>query len=160
MILRRKYNGAKIDTEVVDAGYGLQRTDYRKGEYMDLLKQSNGADVSDLIIYQVSYKLMLEIHKLTLKYPKIEQYSGIADQLRRSSKSITANIVEGFGKQSFYKDDFKRHLIYAVASCDESVLWIRVSYDLGYIPNDCRDYFLSQYKVLVKQISSFIKSLK
>lgn len=42
--------------------------------------------VNDLEIYNISYKLMLEIHKITLTYPKIEQFGGIADQLRRSSK--------------------------------------------------------------------------
>ena len=69
-------------------------------------------DVEDLYIYQISYRLMLDIHKITLSFPKIEQYGGIADQLRRSSKSITANITEGFGKQSFYKDEFKKMLVY------------------------------------------------
>jgi len=64
--------------------------------------------VDDLEIYRISYRLMLEIHRLTLGFPKIEQYSGIGDQLRRSSKSITANIVEGFGKNPYYKGEFKK----------------------------------------------------
>ena len=54
--------------------------------------------IKDIKIYQISYQLAIDIHKATLEFPKIEQYGGIADQLRRSSKSITANIVEGFGK--------------------------------------------------------------
>ena len=89
--------------------------------------------IENLGIYQLSYKLMIEIHKLTLTFPKIEQYGGIADQLRRSSKSITANIVEGFGKQHFFKGEFKRMLVYSIGSCDETILWIKASRDLGYI---------------------------
>ena len=43
-------------------------------------------DVTDLELYQSSYTLMLRVHKLTLSFPKIEQYGGIADQLRRSRR--------------------------------------------------------------------------
>ena len=121
-------------------------------------KYDNG--IENLIIYKVSYKLMIDVHKLTLKFPKIEQYGGIADQLRRSSKSITANIVEGFGKQHFYKDDFKRMLVYSIGSCDETILWIKVSRDLGYIHNQVANKYLDEYQILVKKISSFTKNLK
>ena len=109
-------------------------------------------DVEDLQIYQLGYRLMLEIHKISMSFPKIEQYGGIADQLRRSSKSITANIVEGFGKQRFYKDEFKRMLVYSIGSCDETMLWIKVSRDLGYIDNYIFEKYIKEYKILVKKI--------
>ena len=117
-------------------------------------------DVEDLRIYQIAYELMLRVHKITLKFPKIEQYGGIADQLRRSSKSITANIVEGFGKQRFYKEEFKRMLVYAIASCDETMMWIKASEDLGYIKKDIKTDLIKRYKVLVKKISTFTANLK
>ena len=117
-------------------------------------------DVEDLQIYQISYRLMLDIHKMTLKYPRIEQYGGIADQLRRSSKSITANIVEGFGKQRFYKDEFKRMLVYSIGSCDETMLWIKASRDLSYITEDEAVKYIREYKILVKKISTFTTNLK
>ena len=116
--------------------------------------------VEDLVIYQQSYRLMIEIHKLTLFFPKIEHYGGIADQLRRSSKSITANIVEGFGKQHFFQNEFKRMLIYSIGSCDETLLWIKTSYDLGYIKEETKEYYLREYQILVKKISAFTKNLK
>ena len=117
-------------------------------------------DVEDLQIYQISYKLMIDIHKITLRFPKIEQYGGIADQLRRSSKSITANIVEGFGKQRFYKEEFKRMLVYAIGSCDETMLWIKTSLDLRYISKEEAQKYIQKYKILVKKISSFTYNLK
>ena len=131
--------------------------------------------VENLAIYQIAYKLMLEIHKITLSFPKIEQYGGIADrpseattpqmrqhrgQLRRSSKSIPANIVEGFGKQHFFKGEFQRMLVYSIGSCDETILWIKASRDLGYISKDRADIYLKDYHILVKKISSFTKNMK
>ena len=52
----------------------------------------------DLEVFQRAYRLSLEVHKLSLGFPSIEQ-QGLADQLRRASKSICANLAEGFGKQ-------------------------------------------------------------
>ena len=103
---------------------------------------------------------MIEIHKITLNFPKIEQYGGIADQLRRSSKSITANITEGFGKQRFYRDEFKRMLVYAIGSCDETMLWIKTSLDLGYISKEIAQEYIKRYKILVKKISTFTYNLR
>ena len=116
--------------------------------------------VENLIIYQIAYKLMIEIHKITLEFPKIEQYGGIADQLRRSSKSITANIVEGFGKQHFFKGEFQRMLVYAIGSCDETILWIKASRDLDYINQGIATKYLKEYQILVKKLSSFTKNMK
>jgi len=116
--------------------------------------------VENLLIYQISYKLMIEIHKITLKFPKIEQYGGIADQLRRSSKSITANIVEGFGKQHFFKGEFQRMLVYSIGSCDETILWIKTSRDLEYMDKITSDRYLNEYQILVKKLSSFVKNMK
>ena len=117
-------------------------------------------DVEDLQIYQIGYRLMLSIHKATLEYPKIEQYGGVADQLRRSSRSIVANIAEGFGKQRFYKDEFKRMLVYSIGSCDETLLWIKASYDLGYLSKERALKYIREYKILVKKISTFTNNLK
>ena len=116
--------------------------------------------VENLYIYQIAYKLMIDIHKITLEFPSIEQYGGIADQLRRSSKSITANIVEGFGKQHYFKGEFKRMLVYSIGSCDETILWIKTSKDLGYITSDTAQRYLKEYHILVKKLSSFTKNLK
>ena len=116
--------------------------------------------VDDIEIYRISYRLSLDIHRLTLNFPKNEQYGGIGDQLRRSSKSITANIVEGFGKNPYYKGEFKRMLVYSIGSCDETILWIKMSRDLGYIDIKLANRYLKEYQILVRKISSFTKNLK
>ena len=53
--------------------------------------------VEDLEVFRRAYRLSLEIHKSSLALPRIEQFA-LADQLRRSSKSICANLAEGFAK--------------------------------------------------------------
>jgi len=67
----------------------------------------------ELEVFQRAYKLSLEIHRLSLEFPKREQY-GLGEQIRRASKSICANIAEGFAKQSFSVQEFKRYISIAV----------------------------------------------
>ena len=67
----------------------------------------------DLEVYQRSYQLALELHKLSLQFPKIEQYA-LADQIRRASKSVCANIAEGFARQRSSSADFHRFIILAI----------------------------------------------
>jgi len=76
----------------------------------------------DLEIYQLAHELAVIIHKFSMKLPQYEMYE-IGSQLRRSSKSISANIVEGFGRRK-YIADYLRFLIYAQASCDETIEWM------------------------------------
>jgi four helix bundle protein len=65
----------------------------------------------DLEVYQESKRLAIEIHKISLRLPKFELYEE-GSQIRRSSKAITATIVEGYGRRR-YKADFIRYLIYS-----------------------------------------------
>ena len=73
----------------------------------------------DLNIYKTSFKLAREIHEMSLSLPKFEMYEE-GSQIRKSSKSIKSNIVEGFGRRR-YKQDFIRFLTYSLASCDETI---------------------------------------
>lgn len=73
----------------------------------------------DLDIYKISFELFIQTHKLTLKLPNYEKFE-LGSQLRRSANSINANIVEGYGRNS-YKRDFVKFLIYALASNDETI---------------------------------------
>src|SRR6056297_3367644 len=71
-----------------------------------------------LKIWQSAKDLSIEIHKMTLKLPKFEFYE-VGSQIRRSSKSIRSNIVEGYGRRR-YKADFIKFLVYAHSSSDET----------------------------------------
>jgi len=72
-----------------------------------------------LEIWKLARELVIDIHKMTFEeLPKFEVFEE-AGQIRRSSKSTKATIVEGYGRRR-YKNEFIRYLIYAAASCDET----------------------------------------
>ena len=73
----------------------------------------------DLDIYQIAYRLAVNVHRMTLTLPKYEMYEQ-GSQVRRSTKSIKDNIVEGYGRKR-YKLEFVRYLVFAHASCDEAI---------------------------------------
>ncbi len=86
----------------------------------------------DLRVYELSYAAALKIHHISAEFPKFELYS-LADQMRRGSGAICANIAEGFGKSSSSIPEFKRFLSMAIGSCDEIQVWLDFCKDLNYI---------------------------
>ncbi len=90
--------------------------------------------VLDLEVYKLSYQVAMDIFKLTRNFPKEERYS-LTDQIVRSSRSVSANIAEGWGKR-IYENDFKRHLIYAMGSLEETKAWLHFSHDCSYMSSD------------------------
>ena len=88
--------------------------------------------VEDLEVFRRAYRVSLEVHRASLGFPRIEQFA-LADQLRRASKSICANLAEGFAKQSYSAAEYRRYLTVAIGSSDETQLWLRYCIDLGYI---------------------------
>jgi four helix bundle protein len=76
--------------------------------------------------------LSLELHRASLEFPRIEQFA-LADQLRRSSKSVCANMAEGFAKQNYSAAEYRRYLLAAIGSSDETQLWLRYCIDLEYV---------------------------
>ena len=89
----------------------------------------------DLEAYQRAYRLALELHRASLQFPRIEQFA-LADQIRRASKSVCANIAEGFARQRSSSADFHRFVILAVGSSDEMKVWLSFCVDLGYLSED------------------------
>jgi len=98
----------------------------------------------DLEVYKRAYAVSLDVHRATLAFPKIEQYA-LADQLRRSSKAICANLAEGFAKQSHSKAEFARFVSMAVGSCSEVETWISYAFDLQYITQTQLDEWRRAY---------------
>jgi len=105
----------------------------------------------DLEVFQRAYKVSLEIHKLSLEFPQREQY-GLGEQLRRASKSICANIAEGFAKQSYSSKEFKRYITIAVGSSDEMRVWVRYCLDLGYITEATWQHWRDEYQTISKML--------
>ncbi len=109
----------------------------------------------DLEIYQTSYKLALNIHQLTQKFPKHETYE-IGSQIRRASISIPLNIAEGYGKKKSTKD-FIRFLAMALGSCNEMEVLLDFTKDLGYVSKEKYIKLYEEYNVLGRRIYALME---
>ncbi len=107
----------------------------------------------DLIVYQTSFELANEIYWTSRSYPKEEMYS-LTSQLLRSSRSVVANIVEGWSKRN-YENTFKRHLIDSLGSCNETILWLEFSLQYKYITED----IFNKYNEKCTEISKMLNKL-
>ena len=112
----------------------------------------------DLDIYKKAHKLAIEIHQTSLNLPKFELYE-VGSQIRKSSKSVKNNIVEGFGRRR-YKQEFIRFLTCSLASCDETRDHLDSLYETKSLSDTEKyKYFCEEYDHLGKMISNFIKSV-
>ena len=109
-------------------------------------------DYTDLIVYQKAYRISLEIHRASLEFPRHEQWE-LASQMRRASKSVCANIAEGYGKQNISKAEFKRYLLMALGSADEARLWCQYCIDLGYIARETGVDWQKTYRDIAKMLN-------
>ena len=89
---------------------------------------------SDLEIYQLSYKLAIDVFNTSKTFPNSEKYS-LTDQIVRSTRSISANIAEGFGSR-VYPSEFKKFLVYSVGSLKETKVWLSFAKDCQYLTGE------------------------
>ena len=92
------------------------------------------------------------MHRASLEFPRIEQFA-LADQVRRASKSICANLAEGFGRQQQSKPEFRRFLMMALGSADEMQVWTMYCRDLGYIGADTAEHWQGEYREIARMLS-------
>jgi four helix bundle protein len=88
----------------------------------------------DLLAYKKAYDLAMEIFKVTLKFPSEEKYS-LTDQIRRSSRSVCANLAEAT-KRAKYKDYFVSKLNDAETENAETQVWFDFARDCKYITEE------------------------
>lgn len=105
----------------------------------------------DLIVYQRAYKASLEIHKVCVSLPEKERYC-LEDQMRRASRSICANIAEGFSRQRSSAADYRRYLLMAIGSSDEMRVWLMYCIDLGYMSKDQGQLLRQEYSEVSKML--------
>ncbi len=113
----------------------------------------------DLDVYKRARKLAIELHKLSLEWPKIEQFGGIADQLRRSSKSVNANVAEGLSKNTSVADKCK-FLQIALGSVEECRVWLDFATELGYLDLAKAEDFRKTYQEIAAQLYRLQQSIR
>lgn len=109
---------------------------------------------TDLYAWQEGHSLVLDIYRLTKKFPK-EELFGLANQLRRAAVSFTSNLAEGFSRHS-YKEKTQFYSI-ALGSLTEIQNQILVARDLGYITKVEFDNLASQTITISKITNGLIK---
>ncbi len=106
----------------------------------------------DLQIYQRSYVLAIAIHKYCATNNLETSFSrNLVDKVLRSSKSIPANIGEGYGKKKF-KKDFLRYLWIAIGSKDETLVHLDFLKDLNYLDTQAHKEFSEELEQIGKMI--------
>jgi len=108
----------------------------------------------DLEVYSLAKELSVKVHKMTLEdLPKFEMYEE-GSQIRRSSKSIVSNIIEGFGRRR-YKNEFIQFLTYAIASCDETKVHLEMLCETESLEKDISTRLIHRYEELGAKLYNF-----
>jgi four helix bundle protein len=114
----------------------------------------------DLEIWKLAREAAIGVHRMTVReLPKFEMYEE-GSQIRRSVKSIRSNIVEGYGRRR-YKQEFIRFLVFAHASCDETIDHLDGLFETGSLTNEAiyRD-LQAQLDLLGRKLNVFIESVE
>lgn len=112
----------------------------------------------DLDVYKAASNLSNSIFETTKRFPKEEMYS-LTDQVRRSSRSVGAQIAEAWGKRR-YEKHFISKLTDADAEQLETQHWIEVALNCAYISQEERIVLIDQCNYIGKMIFSMIAKSK
>ena len=108
----------------------------------------------DLKVYQLAYDLAMEIFRLSKRFPREEIYS-LTDQIRRSSRSVAANMAEGFRKRR-YPNHFVSKLTDCDAEATETQVWVDFAFDCGYLSRENHDHLTEGYEEVGRMLSGMM----
>ena len=108
----------------------------------------------DLKVYQSAYRLAMEIFDESKAFPKEERYS-LTDQIRRSSRSVAANIAEGYRKRQ-YPNMFSNKLSDADSEAAETQVWLQFASDCGYLRKEKCNELVKGYEEIGRMLGSMI----
>ena len=110
----------------------------------------------ELKAYQKSFELAMVIFRETKSFPKEEVYS-FTDQIRRSSRSVSANITEAWRKRR-YEKSFIAKLSDADAEAGETQTWLEYGNRCGYLSNEAYEYLIVEYEKLIGMLVNMMNS--
>jgi len=108
----------------------------------------------DLKVYQLAYELAMEIFNISKGFPKEERYS-LTDQIRRSSRSVCANIAEGYRKR-IYPKHFTSKMTDADGEASETCVWLDFAKDCNYIDENINIELTNKYEEVGRMLGSMI----
>lgn len=123
-------------------------------EVVNIRKDREYRGFKDLKVYQLSFQLSLEIFELTKNFPKEEKYS-LVDQIRRSSRSVCANIAEAWYKRRYPKS-FISKLVDSAGEAGETEVWIDFAFEHHYLNEKQKSKLSDRYSEVGKMLNSMI----
>lgn len=113
-----------------------------------------------LEVWRLARDLSVDIHRMTLEQlPRFELHE-VGSQVRRSAKSIRANIVEGYGKRR-YKLEFLRHLTYALGSAQETLDHLDALHETGSLTSqEIHAELTSRTRLLIAKLTVFMRGVE
>jgi len=108
----------------------------------------------DLKVYQLAYKLAMDIFNASKSFPKEEKYS-LTDQIRRSSRSVAANITEGFRKRQYPKM-FVSKLADADGEAAETQVWLDFARDCEYLSPKLHAELIKSYEEVGRMLGTMM----
>lgn len=106
----------------------------------------------DLDVYQRAFQAAMSIFQVTKTFPAEEKYS-LVDQIRRSSRSVCANISEGWRKRR-YVAVFKNKITDSMQEASETQCWLEFSLSCQYINQDTFEKLDSEYEQIIAMLNS------
>ncbi len=110
----------------------------------------------DLVVYQIAYKMTIDVYRVTRKYPPDERW-GLISQMRRSAVSVPSNIAEGYRRG--HRREYIQFLHIAQGSCGELETLLSLSKDLGYLVKTDFDALYEASESIGRLLNKLIKSL-
>jgi four helix bundle protein len=108
----------------------------------------------DLRVYQLAYQLAMEIFRASKSFPVEEKYS-LTDQIRRASRSVAANIAEGYRKKRYPKM-FVSKMIDADGEATETQVWLDFARDCGFLSDQKQAKLISGYEEVGRMLGGMI----
>lgn len=108
----------------------------------------------DLIVFQKAFDTACRIFEISRGFPREERYA-LTDQIRRSSRSVAANIAEAWAKK-IYPKSFVSKLSDALAEELETEVWLQFCHKHAYLSNEVYDQFMLEYEEIRKMLTSMM----
>ncbi|MGM0587858.1 MAG: four helix bundle protein [Bacteroidota bacterium] len=119
------------------------------------VEEPKGEGYEGLTIYQRAFKAAMSIFQLSKSFPKEETYS-LTDQIRRSSRSVTVNLVEAYRKRRYPKH-FIAKLTDADMECSETKVWLRFASKCQYLNDVDYKNLQQEYSEIGRLLGYMIK---
>ena len=112
----------------------------------------NSRGYEDLKVYQLSYRLAMEVFEISKSFPKEEKYS-LTDQIRRSSRSVSVNIASAYRRRKYPKH-FSSKITDANEECTETMVWLNFAKDCKYVSEEIRNKNYTEYEEVGRMLGS------